>query len=408
MLAIAGGSYLTVTALIVGLALRSTGGVLIYSLDDPYIHMAVARTLAQHGTYGIGPDAYESASSSPAWTLLLATIGYLASPRVFTLAPLLLSLSAGLWILWLFTTRNPMFARARPWLGGLGALLLPVALYLPGLAVTGMEHTLHAAVTLATMILLERIAEGRARGHDGVVYYTLLASAAVLRPEAIFFGLGCAVALLATRGVDSAACSMAASMLPVCVFGMFNRLHGQYFFPNSVVAKTLLEEGGVTPWAPRVTQFADAVRDDPMLTVLFLVILAYWIAVARMRPGRHAAPCMAFIVCTLLRVNYAALGWLDRYQGYLIIAGMFIVLAVCADNAAYRRRWVFPVAVAVLLAVLPWGKFRLMLRAPFTIGNVYRAQYQLARFLAQYYPGRPVAVNDLGLIALLHGTPLRH
>jgi hypothetical protein len=405
-LVIAAGSYLGVAALIVGFALRSTRGVLVYSLDDPYIHMALAQTLAHHGVYGIGPDAYESASSSPAWTVLLAAIARVVSSRLFNAAPLILNLVAGLWILWVFATRHPLFGRVTPVVGAAIAALLPAALYLPGLAVTGMEHTLHAALTLTILLLLESIAEHDASTRAALMFYVLLAVAALVRPEAMLFGLACSVALLASKNVGAAARTLAASMLPVGVVGVINELHGQYFLPNSVVAKTLLEEGGLTPWAPHAARFVDAAREDPMLMALFLIILTYWIASGRMHARRRAAPCLAFLLCTILHINYAGMGWLDRYQGYLIVMGVFLVLAVLADVPDHGFRWLRPVAAALVLVVFPWGKFQLMERAPVTIANVYRAQYQLARFLAQYYPGRMVAVNDLGLIGLLHGTPL--
>ena len=45
-----------------------TGGTFVYAQDDPYIHLALARTLAQSGVWGIRPDEFACASSSPLWT----------------------------------------------------------------------------------------------------------------------------------------------------------------------------------------------------------------------------------------------------------------------------------------------------------------------------------------------------
>ncbi|MCK5743013.1 MAG: hypothetical protein KAH48_12425, partial [Chlorobi bacterium] len=47
-------------------------GVFTYALDDPYIHMTIADNLADNGSFGITPDTYTAASSSPLWTLMIA------------------------------------------------------------------------------------------------------------------------------------------------------------------------------------------------------------------------------------------------------------------------------------------------------------------------------------------------
>ena len=44
--------------------LSQTGGAFLYPLDDPFIHMQVARNLSLHGVWGINPQEFGSASSS--------------------------------------------------------------------------------------------------------------------------------------------------------------------------------------------------------------------------------------------------------------------------------------------------------------------------------------------------------
>lgn len=67
-----------------------TGGLLVYPLDDSYIHLAVARTLAQTGVWGVNPWHFASASSSPGWTLMLAVVARLFGSHLMT--PIVLNL----------------------------------------------------------------------------------------------------------------------------------------------------------------------------------------------------------------------------------------------------------------------------------------------------------------------------
>src|SRR5205814_6441152 len=72
--------------------LRGTHGGFVYVLDDPYIHMAMAKHFATVGVWGITPYAFSSSSSSLLWTLLLAGVYRLGG--VFELAPLVMTAAA--------------------------------------------------------------------------------------------------------------------------------------------------------------------------------------------------------------------------------------------------------------------------------------------------------------------------
>ena len=65
-------AFLAGVAALYGTITARTDSVHVYLLDDPYIHMAVAKNLAQHGVWGPTRYAPGFASSSPLWVLLLA------------------------------------------------------------------------------------------------------------------------------------------------------------------------------------------------------------------------------------------------------------------------------------------------------------------------------------------------
>src|SRR3954471_23289583 len=73
-------------------SLRQSGGHVVYGLDDAYIHMTVARTLAQHGVWGINPGEFAPASSSLLWVVILSAADRLAG--VHEITSLLLNVAA--------------------------------------------------------------------------------------------------------------------------------------------------------------------------------------------------------------------------------------------------------------------------------------------------------------------------
>src|SRR5580658_1345815 len=62
--------------------LRQTDGHFIYALDDPYIHLSIAKNLAQHGVWGVTQYAAASASSSPLWSFLLGVLIWIGGNNV--------------------------------------------------------------------------------------------------------------------------------------------------------------------------------------------------------------------------------------------------------------------------------------------------------------------------------------
>lgn len=68
--------WITMSALLV-VSMKQNQGHLVYALDDPDIHMAMAKNFAQHGVWGISRYEFSSSSSSLLWTLLLSAIYFI-------------------------------------------------------------------------------------------------------------------------------------------------------------------------------------------------------------------------------------------------------------------------------------------------------------------------------------------
>lgn len=146
--------WLAIAALLAA-SLAATDGHIVYALDDPYIHMAMAKNLAQHGVFGVTRYEFTSTTSSPLWTVLLALS--FAAVGVRDAIPLLINvaLATGVVIL----AYRIVDARSSSQLVTCGVLLCLIFLTpLPALVLSGTEHLLQTLLCLAFAWQTARIA----------------------------------------------------------------------------------------------------------------------------------------------------------------------------------------------------------------------------------------------------------
>jgi hypothetical protein len=398
-------TYAVTTTLVVLGILWWLGGDLVYVLDDPAIHLSVAERLAHDGTWGVVPGQFESASSSPLWTVLVAA-GVLVPGPLDQWMPLLLNLAAGAAVVLLLGAGQTVVepSRRRPADALATVVLVVVVLFLPGLAVVGMEHTLHVALVLAAVLGVHRWALDRPGWRPGLTY-AALALAALARFETAFVAAGLAMALLvADRRAHGrrAAGVLAATGLPIALFCLANRAFGGGWLPNSILAKGQGtgqdQRDGLGP-----IDIAGRLTNDPMLAALVALAVVYLLLRGRRSPG--LVPAVTLVVATGLHAVLADMGWYARYQAYLITVGAYLVLGILAEVPdAMRRRAVAAVGVVGLL--LGVTKLGMVVRAPLAADDMYRQQYQAGLFLDRYYDGEPVATDQLGYISYFHHGPL--
>ena len=150
------------------LALWRTGGHFFYTLDDPYIHLALAERIAL-GHYGINLGEVTSPSSSIIWPFLFV-IG--AGTSIHPYMPLAFNFVFGAIAAWLFgrfaaELSLPAGERATPYLRIAIAVLLVLATNQVGLAFTGMEHNLQVLVAIVAALGLDRVHAREARAELG-------------------------------------------------------------------------------------------------------------------------------------------------------------------------------------------------------------------------------------------------
>ncbi|HLN25574.1 MAG TPA: hypothetical protein VK558_16490 [Patescibacteria group bacterium] len=378
---------LAAAAAVLAAILALNHGVFTYSLDDPYIHLALSERL-RLGHYGINPGEAAAPSSSVLWPLLLAPLAGTALHMWLPLGLNLACLLASVEML-----RRLAARRLPPLPAALAAALLALSLNFVGLAFTGMEHGLQVALALAVLCgLLEFEGNGQVS--------PLLTAAIVLGPLVRFEAVAVssmALLVLALSGRRRLAAGLGlATLLPLAAFAVFLVRLGLPPLPASVLTKLAAGQG-----APFDLAVLLVVRWGAVLEALLLVALAASLTQAE---GRRRWRLVLFAGGVgLAHLLAGRWGWSGfyRYEIYALTLSAAALVELYGDRLPglpARRLAIGGLALVVLCHPL----LAATQRTPLAANDVYLQQYQMHRFVTGYARSA-VAVNDLGWIS--YGNP---
>jgi hypothetical protein len=398
--------YIAITLVLAVLGLQRTGGTFVYAQDDPYIHLTLARTLAEHGVWGIRPTEFASASSSPLWTVLLAASWKLGVRVVWW--PLLVNVVAGVGLIAVIDRLlAPHLNAARR---AMALAVIVLAAPLPTLALIGLEHTLQVLLVLGFVWAVARIVAGDAAA--SAPQACLLAALLVAtRYEGLFVVAAAGLVLLQRRRTATAVAIGVAASAPVLVAGLYFSAHGAPFLPNSVLMKSLPGRFATVgtgiaallgDWMSVASLFSRPA--ELALTIVVLLVLAIsWNPPDRWR--RSMSIGFIFIVTVLCHAAFVKLAWFFRYEAYLVVLGLVALTMLATDPDVSARLRTFMsgnVAAAVLLGLLAFPLATRALSAlvmtPLAMQSVFDQQYQMAMFFRGAYPDDAVALNDIGAV----------
>ncbi len=386
--------YLAVVLGLLFAIVHRDDGVFTYTLDDPYIHLALAENLA-HGHYGINAGEASSPSSSIVWPFLLAPTGRMAWGQYVPLGLNVLFCGMAAWLIGLMVDGWNWRRGRVGWLGRFAfAVALMLVANLAGLTFVGMEHGLQVLIAVVC-------AAGMVEAFAGRPIPVWCLCAAALGPMVRYedFALVAAVVLvLIGQGRRGAAMRLAgASVVGPVGFSLFLVSRGLPALPTSVLVKGRaysLSGGGEMKvlramyWGPNV----GTVREYAWWALFSVVVLLVVLAVREKQRVRRAVLCGALLAGGL-QLAIGQFNWFHRYEVYAVA---FTVLVASTALAETTRLW-RGVIVAGLLAVgFPYAQA--LWQTPDAASNVYQQQYQMHRFVADFYR-KPVAVNDLGWVS---------
>ena len=400
---------------------RQTDGILVYGLDDAYIHMAIAKNLVHHAVFGITPYAFTPSSSSVFWTLLLAVFSIPFGP--WESLPFVLNVLFGTLTIIL---SSHILRREKVPVPLTGAALILIVAGTPFvvLARGGMEHSLHAVLLLLfAWKSAELLARGPAHGRRQLLI--LLGLAALmplvrLESYALIFLVG---GWLFLQGRWRLTVALAAcSVVPLVVFQLVAFSHGWPLIPNSVLLRlpavaiaapgpASLEQHGSSVFLRLWTSFLHNVQSAPELPAGAVFLAGGVLLPQFRRAGQSGRGTIFGLLASMAIVSHLVcgnVGHLYRYEAYLyplMVTGLCVagttIVPVLRQQTRTRKAATLGAATvfAVISILLAVRGYRAAGDAVQASVNIYEQQYQMARFVEEKYDKEAVMLNDIGAVS---------
>ena len=365
----------------------------------------MAENLLQ-GHYGINLSESSSPSSSILWVFLLAPFTKLSFSNYVVLIINTLCAVGTLFLFWKVLTtvfksepENKKTKITITWL----LILLIFATNMISLIFIGMEHSLQIfLVTLIICGLFHEIEQNKAEWW----LITAIVIAPLLRYENFAISL-LAIIFLFFRGYTKK--SFTSAGLIILLFGSFTIfLLNLNLSPLPTSVKFKLSASSVSTSDEPINIFIERITDNPK-AVLLLIGMFFILYFSFFKKTNKGEKLLSYVVNfgILLHLLIGKYGSFERYEIYIYTVTILVILYLYKDNIVRIISDNSILKMGAFLTIFVILIFNSYIKATFLtpIGsnNIYEQQYQMHRFAVNYYK-KPVAVNDLGLVAFRNNS----
>lgn len=374
--------FVALGLLLTAIILWANQGVLTFVLDDALIHLAVAENISQ-GNYGINLGEAASPSSSIIWPFLLA---------------LPLQFISGTWLVW---GLNFVFLLLALYQIAKVLTLLPIAkfnqtiLLIAALLVMnawsllfiGMEHGLQLYCSLLIVYGMLQLTFHKVV--SSILLFAII-FAPLVRYECLAISAAAILLLYLHDFKKQAVLSLLLVVVTLVGFSFYLYTLGLPYLPTSVLLKSATDASLLTKISEKLLMLATTPKAY-ILAVLLMLFTKY-----SLNKNHELALRKLSTAATLLLVLFllfGKFGWYYRYELFAWVSALVFTLVLFTKPLQNHLRKVY-----VLLFVLSLEHILITLLIPFAANNIYLQQYQMGRFVKDYY-SQPVAVNDIGWVA---------
>lgn len=365
-----------------------------FPMDDPYIHLAMGKNLALHGSWGPMEGVFNSSSSSLLYTLIISAFFFLGIGGISTLFIINIISSIGCLFAFEKAIRTMNFSADR-YIVLAFTFVLVVPLY--HIAFLSMEHTLHIWLIL---LAITRAARYFADGNNNtklIVTLSIVTSLATMaRYETLFFAFIVGLLLLYRKQFKNAFIFGIITLFPLVLFGYISILNGESFLPNSVLIKGV--RSGDTNWiyyAKYLVRWAKSMIEFPDYGAALLLVISavVWKFKDKKFDFAYWFSFIALLVF-ILHGSFAKIGWLARYEAYLFAFALVSFAYIYEKFSVKKTTKFIPFLIIILFIII--RTFPNTFDYRYGMQNIYNQQYQMSQFIREYYDDSDIVINDIG------------
>lgn len=404
------GLWLAVALLVIFLSIWAADGHLVYSLDDPYIHLALADNILKGG-YGINANEYSAPSSSMIYAFLLAGTQSLGLGDWGPLVINFLAMAAAVFVVGIILrdfilpgmTLDVQAGKLSRYSVALG-LAMCALMNSWALIMTGMEHSLHLLAAMLVVLGLLKIAR-----HDTVTPRWLIAAIVAL-PMIRFEGIAMSLlSILALWYLGRRKAALIAAVLVILIligWSQFMQSLGLPIMPSSVQLKSDIVSNATTHTGSLFKvlhsiglNLAESMRNrkGSLLALMLIFVVGFGVNAWQNKPDRRLILVIGgmSIFSGLAHLFFGKFTGFSRYEIYILSFVALSALVIGRDQLK-SPGMKLGVVFGLLLISIPY--LNNTYRTPLASRNIYQQQYQMHRFAIEYWK-KPVAVNDLGWVS---------
>ena len=398
-----GISFLLIVVLIelICILLFNSGHV-VYTLDDAYIHLALAENI-QNGHYGINADEFSAPSSSILWPLILASLSFTAYVEYFPLFINIISAVGSLFFFWKILNKSIQIDNidTKTKVISFLLILLIVGTNMIGLIFTGMEHSLQ--LLFVVIIAWGMISEIETKKVEPWLVLSILI-APLIRYENLAISIAAIFYLFFRRYFKLSVLLATLLILFIGSFSIFLTQSGLDPFSTSVLAKSSVISSGGNVESILGNVILNIRNPRGVFLSCALLGLMSFVLFSKKRDGKRLlASTISFAI--ILHLLVGRYGWYNRYEIYIWSITILVLLYIRSKTLVGLLTSNPEKINLVKMTILAGGVFvictpyvRGLITLPVASNNIYEQQYQMHRFAIDYY-AKPIAVNDIGYVS---------